>query len=1083
MEKQNNKVWVGISDRSNDPELVQMAQQEFVELPIIDTLSKDDSVELKSNRRDFLKYLGFGLGAATLASCETPVRRAIPYVVKPDKIVPGVATFYASTFVNGGDFAPVLVKTREGRPIKLDGNKLSSVTKGGTDARAQASVLSLYDTARLRNPGIVNNDEVKAMTWEELDSAVKGQLNGSSRIRIVTKTLMSPITRQAVADFKEKYPNTEIVQYDPVSSSAILLANEACFGQRVIPSYHFNNADMVVSFGADFLGTWISPSEYSCQYTKGRMINLSDPKMSRHIQVEAGMTMTGSNADNRIMIRPTEQGAAIATLYNALAAKTGAPTVGAPQINEKAAAALRKVAGDLIDHRGHALVVSGSNNTGEQILVNKINDLIDSYGSTIDFGHVSYQRQGIDRDVRNLVREMNAGSIDALFVLNANPAFDLPDAEAFTNGMAKVKLRVSFNQTMDETTAQCTHIAPANHFLESWGDVHPKRGHYGLIQPTIARLFDTRQAESSFLVWSEAATYQPEAEQPIYEYLKAYWEANIFSQQTEFLTFQTFWDNALHDGLVEFPVDVQTPAFGGDVAAAAARITKVGSSDMEIGFYETINVGAGQYAGNPWLQELPDPVTRCVWGNYLQVPIHWDVDQNSFVGYNNIGSENAKGWADFVDLTGGEDQKRVTAIPQFGQMSGTVMMALGYGRTKGGKAAKGIGIDVFSWLNVDDDGNTQYFAENVALSESLGRDKYASVQYHHTMGVTGPDENGETINVDEKAIGPAGYQGSLTNRSIIFHSNIKDLKEFVHGVPGDPINVGLIEKRKEYNHLNDQTLYPYKEYTEKYYSQGHHWGLYIDMSACTGCGACVVACQAENNIPVVGKDEVHRHHEMSWLRIDRYYYGDAENPNVVYQPMMCQHCDNAPCENVCPVAATNHSGEGLNQMTYNRCIGTRYCANNCPYKVRRFNWLDYTSADLFSQNEVNLNKGIDGADPMVYMSDNLTRMVLNPDVTVRSRGVIEKCSFCVQNIQEAKLTAKREKRRLRDGDIRSACQTACPTGGIVFGDTNDPESAVSKMMKSQLGYRVLEEVNTQSSVVYAAKIDNRDEDLDAILNS
>ncbi len=1078
MKKQQNEVWVGISDKNNDSEFLQMAQQEFTELPIIDTLAEDTSVDLQSNRRDFLKYLGFGLGAATLASCETPVRRAIPYVVKPDKIVPGVATYYASTFVKGGDYAPILVKTREGRPIKVEGNSLSSVTGGGTSARVQADVLSLYDTARIKSPGAVEGDAVKPMTWAELDSAVKGQLNGGSKVRIVTNTLMSPTSRKAIADFSAKYPNTEVVQYDPVSSSAMLLANETCFGQQVIPAYHFDKADMIVSFGADFLGTWISPIEYSRQYAKGRVVNTSKPKMSRHIQVECGMTMTGSNADNRIWVRPTEQGAAIANLYNEVAAKTGGSRVNAPKVNDKAAASLRKVAADLVAHRGHSLVVAGSNNTGEQILINKINDMLGSYGATIDFGAVSYQRQGVDSNIRNLVREMNAGSIDALLVMDANPAFDLPNSDQFINGMAKVKLRVSFNQTMNETTAACTHVAPNHHTLESWGDVNPKRGHYGLIQPTIAPLFDTRQTEESLLTWSDAPGLNKSAEQPYFDYLKAHWQEAIFSQQTAFASFQSFWDNALHDGILEFPVAAETPACGGDANAAAAKVTKVGSSELEIAFYEPVNIGAGQYANNPWLQEMPDPVTRCVWGNYLQVPIHWN-GSNDFAGFKGIGSENAKGWAEEVDLSVGDSSQRVTAVPQFGQMDGTVSMALGYGRTKGGKAAKGIGNNIFPWLVADEDGNTQYFAQNVAVSDIIGRAKYASVQYHHTMGVTAPDANGETINVDEKAIGPAGYQGSLTDRSIIFQSNVDQLETFLHGEEGNPLDVGLIAKRENYNHLNDQTLYPYEEYSEKLYSQGHHWGMYVDLNACTGCGACTIACMSENNIPVVGKYEVHRHHEMAWLRIDRYYYGDAENPNVVYQPMMCQHCDNAPCENVCPVAATNHSSEGLNQMTYNRCIGTRYCANNCPYKVRRFNWLDYTSADLWSQNEVDINKGNDESDSMVYMTDNLTRMVLNPDVTVRSRGVIEKCSFCVQRIQEGKLTAKSEMRRLRDGDVKTACQTSCPTGAIVFGDINDKNSLVSRKNKSQLSYRVLEEINAQSSVTYSAKINNRDEALDA----
>jgi len=349
------------------------------------------------------------------------------------------------------------------------------------------------------------------------------------------------------------------------------------------------------------------------------------------------------------------------------------------------------------------------------------------------------------------------------------------------------------------------------------------------------------------------------------------------------------------------------------------------------------------------------------------------------------------------------------------------------------------------------------------------------VQYHHTMGVTARDESGAVVldeatgkplNVDEKTVMRlgAGYQGGLTNRSIIYHGNLGELKELTEHIA---------HKREEAEHLNQKTLYPYDEYSAQIYGQGHHWAMHIDLNACTGCGACQVACLAENNVPVVGKTEVSRHHEMTWLRIDRYFYGDYENPNVVYQPMMCQHCDNAPCENVCPVAATNHSSEGLNQMTYNRCIGTRYCANNCPYKVRRFNWLDYTKADLFAINEPLLHD-----EELPFGADNLTRMVLNPDVTVRSRGVIEKCSFCVQRIQQGKLTAKAEGRGLRDADVRTACQTACPTGAIVFGDRNNKEGEVASRMENPLNYLVLEEINVRSSVFYAARVTNRSEELD-----
>jgi molybdopterin-containing oxidoreductase family iron-sulfur binding subunit len=514
------------------------------------------------------------------------------------------------------------------------------------------------------------------------------------------------------------------------------------------------------------------------------------------------------------------------------------------------------------------------------------------------------------------------------------------------------------------------------------------------------------------------------------------------------------------------------------VNVAAGKVRQPAATEMEISFFETVNAGGGQYANNPWLMEMPDPITRCVWGNYLALPVKWD-GGNSFTSYNGLNDNEMYSEADRVEVTVNGSTLVATCIRQFGQLDGTFALALGYGRVKTGIMGRAlgeqVGIDVYPWLTVDADGNTQYYATNVAVSDRVDKDmEFACVQYHHTMGVTTKNESGEVLmdektgkpfNVDEKTVMTlgGGFQGGLTNRSIIYQGKLDELDELIEHIH---------ERRAEAEHLNSATLYPYEEYKEKFYTQGHHWGMHVDLNACIGCGACQVACIAENNVPIVGKHEVHRHHEMTWMRIDRYFFGDYENPNVVYQPMMCQHCDNAPCENVCPVAATNHSSEGLNQMTYNRCIGTRYCANNCPYKVRRFNWLDYTTADLFAANEVEVN-----GESLPFGADNLTRMVLNPDVTVRSRGVIEKCSFCVQRIQEGKLTAKREQRRLHDNDVKTACQTACPTGAITFGDQNNPQGMLAEKLDNPLNYEVLEEINTRPSVIYAAKVVNSKEEL------
>ncbi len=1082
-QKKKNEAWIGVEQLTNDPGYRKLSKQEFVELPLADTLAQS-AQESAGSRRDFLKYLGFGLGAATLAAgCDIPVKRALPYVIKPDEVVPGVAAYYASSYIYGGDYCPVLVKTREGRPIKVEGNSLSSLTRGGTSARVQASVLSLYDTSRLHGPTRIEDGRLNLPvraggsmpSWEEIDAEIGGQLDAGSRIRIVTHTLMSPTSMQAINDFKVAFPNTEVVVYDPVSSAALLDANEACFGQRHVPCYHFDRAKVIVGIEADFLGTWISPIEFAAQYAEGRRIaDTHHAEMSHHVQIESHMSLTGSNADNRILVKPSHIGAAVVALYNEVAQRTGGTTVSGPELPAEARTKLVRLAERLVENRGSSLVVCGSNNIGEQTLVNAINDLLGNYGETLDFGRPSMQRLGHESALARLIGEMENGAVDALFILEpANPAWDNPRASTFAAAMDNVPLKVSFSTTPNETTVLCNYALPDHHWLERWGDVEPKRGVFSLIQPTIQPLFKTRQWEETLLRWAETDRLNYESDQPFYEYLQAAWEQNVFPQQSEFSVFRYFWDSVLHDGVFELEAPAaQAVTFQGVAANAASQVRQPASAELELGLFETVNMGAGQYANNPWLQEMPDPVARTVWGNYLAIPIGWE-GGNSFSAFRGLNEREVYGEADIVRLGVNGNEAEVTCVRQFGQMPGTLGLALGYGREVTGKMDRAlgerVGVNVYPWLPVDDNGYTQYYLVNPSVSDKVETEElFACVQYHHTMGVTGEDpDTGETINVDEKTIMTLGegYQGGLTNRSIIYSGNLSELEELEHHI---------VERREEAEDLNTQTLYPYDKYEEQFYQQGHWWAMHIDLNACIGCGACQVACIAENNVPVVGKREVARHHEMTWLRIDRYFYGDYENPNVVYQPMMCQHCDNAPCENVCPVNATNHSSEGLNQMIYNRCIGTRYCANNCPYKVRRFNWLDYTTADIFPVNEYDVHD-----EDVPFGADNLTRMVLNPDVTVRSRGVMEKCSFCAQRLQEGKLTAKREGRALRDEDVKTACQTACPTGAIVFGDRNKVDTVLAERMKNPLNYLVLEEINTRSAVNYQARVNNRDEALDA----
>lgn len=1086
------KVWVNVEDLENNLESAASQSQEFVEQSMAE--ANKTEVPNGTTRRDFLKYVGFGLGAATVAGCEIPVKKALPYVIKPEEIVPGVATYYASTFVKGGDCVPVMVKTREGRPIKLDGNVadyLKTWTGGGSTARSQASVLDLYDTNRIKHPGKIVRSKNKAgeeiltvrtMDWNQMDEEIKAKLASASTIHILSHTNLSPTLAKAIEDFSIQYDGrVKHTQYDPFSCSGLLEANDG-----VIPDYEFDKADVIVGIDADFLGTWINPTAYSAAYISRRNVKTlaggeevektenfsgADKRMSFHVQFESHMSLTGSNADHRVLIKPSEQGAAVTYLYQLISSTTAvAPSFAWP----KAAAAIEKTAARLKAAKGSALVVCGINNKYIQAIVRQINI---NLRAPIGKRH-NLQRKGNDIALKEMVDGLSER--DAILIMDANPAHDMPVwAAPFSEKVKKCALSLSLNGILDETTALCQYVAPNHNYLESWGDANPRVGYYLLIQPTIRPLFNTRAAGLSLLTWADAV---PEGQQPYYEYLKTYWSNNLYPlrDKRKISTRNAFWQMSLKQGgfvatedtTLETPANSSPSTVGAsstpattsniDVDTALSVINEtVAPSGMEIKLYETINMGSGQYANNPWLQELPDPVMRTTWDNFVSVHIEWDGEIN-YTSLNDLKD------GDYANLTiSGDSVIKMPVIRQFGQLKNTLAAGLGYGRTRAGKAGNLVGQNLFPYVRYDEMLQNLVYSTTATLSKKVGRDSiFACVQMHHTYGLKNDYDN-KTINVDEQLLGHKGFQGSLTNRSVFFESSAKDLEANIKG---------LAKKRKGYQYLNSKGLYP--EYKE-IYGQGHHWAMAIDLTACTGCGACAVACIAENNVPVVGKYEVAIAHEMTWLRIDRYFYGTEETPNAVYMPMMCQHCDNAPCENVCPVAATNHSSEGLNQMAYNRCIGTRYCANNCPYKVRRFNWLDYTAADVFPANEVNMNRSRENTEYYTYMTDNLTRMVLNPDVTVRSRGVIEKCSFCVQRIQEGKLAAKVEGRKLNDADIQPACVTSCPTGGIVFGDRNDKNSRVAKLMASKVTYIPLEEVNVRSSVHYLMKVTNKDEQFTA----
>lgn len=1035
--KQSKKYyWKGLEQLRNDPEFVKYAGKEFPEdLPLAN--------EQKSgtNRRDFLKMMGFGIATATLAACETPVRKAIPFVNQPHEIKPGIPNYYASTYINKGDYCSIIVKTREGRPIKIEGNEYSQVTKGGVSAQVEASVLDLYDNDRLHQPLMEGNET----SWDELDNSVISQLKSinarGGQIRIVSNTILSPSTKSVINDFIAKYQTTQHITYDPQSAYGMILANQRNFGQAVIPSYDFSKPEVIVNFGADFLGTWISPIEFTKDFSKTRKLNGDKKDMSRLYQFESLMSLTGANADYRTRIKPSQEGLVIAKLYNILAEKAGAARLDTTDPGD--IKFLQPAADQLWQRRGKTLVLSGSNDPNLQEIVNNINQLLGAYDAKIiDLNKPLHYRQGNDQQMHQFIQDVKGGKIAGVIFLDANPVYDHPMGFELGKGLSNLSLSVSTSAKVDETAQYLKTMAPTHHFLEAWNDAEPKRGHYSLIQPAISPVFNTRQAEESLLIWSE----QPE--KSYYNYLQGFWRDNFFNNQNATSDFQSFWDKALYNGVYDeqsSETETMGTNFASNLTFVANKINQrylSDNSEWELSLYFKTGIGNGTMANNPWLQEMPDPISRVTWDNYITIPQSFarEIDFNSTEGSTYL-----------MNLQWQSSKLDIPMLEQPGQAANTLGLALGYGRTHAGPVAKELGINAYPLVQYID-GAVQYqIFTGISINPTRERYQLAQTQTHHTyMGR-------ETV--IQESILPEYQQDPYAGR----------YQPKLHTSEGDV-------------HPEAITLWMEHDY------ENHHWGLIVDMNSCTGCGACTIACQAENNVPVVGKQEVINRREMHWIRIDRYYSSDApaddykaledaaENPEVIFQPVMCQHCNNAPCETVCPVVATTHSTEGLNQMTYNRCIGTRYCANNCPYKVRRFNWFKYHDNEEF--------KDVNRA-----MYDDLGKMVLNPDVTVRSRGVMEKCSFCVQRIQYGKLQAKKEGRRPIDGEINTACVKACPAEALVFGDMNNPDSKISKHLGLELqkgtskvkvneprAYNMLAEINVRPNVYYLTKVKNKEQE-------
>ena len=1054
------RYWKGLEELKETPSFLQKKDSEFpYENSIEQFLADDQLSESSTGRRDFLKFLGFSVAAATLAACEAPITKAVPYVNKPENVTPGQATWYASSYYDGSSYASVLVKTREGRPIFIKGNKDFGFTNGSVNPQIIASVLGLYDGDRLNAPRV----QGKAASVSEADKAITAALRKATSIAVLTPTVISPSMKKALGEFSaafgaEESSRVSIVQYDAISYAAIAGANEKNFGKAFIPNYDFSKAKVVVGIAADFLSTWLMANEYAPQYAQLRN---PDAEMSKHYQFESILSITGSNADVRVQLKPSEITGLLSYILTSLGGQSSVNSKISPTLQKAATA----VVGDLKKAIGGSLLVCGTNVLEDQLLTNAINEKLQNYGKSISLVSELNLFRSEDVKANQLFDSIiNGKGPDVLINLGANPVYSHPKGAQLKKGLKAMKVYVSTASYADESSAVATHHVPDHHLLEGWNDYMPKTSHYAIAQPTIRPLGNTYSALESILVWGglKARPAKTAESTVAYDYImENAMASNFVSSKEDF-------NATVHNSCKEINSEATPLTF---TAVAIEGKNTPTPSGLEVVFYQKTAIRDGSMSSNPWLQELPDPISKVTWDNYITMnPV--EMDQQ---GYNTTyDQEHGLSMATIT-----VDGKTVTlpVYPQPGQALGTVGIALGYGRGSSGEAIgkgayqtkeyggydldasgkkKGIGQNVFGLLPVVE--GRRLFSAGAKMAKVEGVYSIAATQIHHT--VMGRDS---IVRETTRSIYPVGEGEARKNKNLY-----------------NPAHT--LQRLNEHGHHEEAPVSEFDLWNaHPVENVGHRWGMTIDLSTCIGCGSCLVACQAENNVPVVGKDEVRRGREMHWLRIDRYYASDQEsqvgkkkdehsfnytlaekasvNPTVVHMPLMCHHCNHAPCETVCPVAATTHSNEGLNQMTYNRCIGTRYCANNCPYKVRRFNWFNYPSYKKFT--EVN------------PAQDDLGRMVLNPDVTVRTRGVMEKCSFCVQRIQSVKLDAKKSAQPVKDGDLKTACSEVCPTNAIIVGDWNDEKSEIRKSSKSARSYQALEEVGVKPNIWYKVKVRNQ----------
>jgi MoCo/4Fe-4S cofactor protein with predicted Tat translocation signal len=977
---QGQRYWRTLEELAQSDEFQRVVERDF---PSVASLLNNGL-----SRRDFLRIMSASLALAGLGACaERPTEQIVPYVQAPEERLTGKSLDYATAFTLAGYATGILVKSYEGRPIKIEGNPEHPASLGGTNPFIQASILTLYDPERSQ----VVRQSTGISTWDDFVRTARARLDllrpsGGAGLRLLTGAVTSPTLSEQIGVFLKQFPQAKWHAYDPISRDNTREGMRLAFGQDGECLYRFDRAEVILALDCDFLFSEPGSLRYARDFSRRRRVRGEKAEMSRLYVAEPTPSITGSMADHRLAITAGR----IVELAQAVAWRLGSKQIGGQDAQDLAPyrAWIETVAADLQEHRGSSLVIAGEFQPPQvHLLAHSMNQLLGNGGATVVYTE-PLEGQGVNRaaSVQELAREMAQGAVETLFIAGTNPVYSAPADLRFREALSKVRFRAHFSEYEDETSALCQWHVPQAHFLETWSDARSFDGVATIMQPLIAPLYGGRSAHELI------AALTGSAEESSYDIVRAFWRRRAGKRD-----FDAWWERALHDGFVpDTGASIRSTAVRTQTAAPSeqASVTARPDEGLELTFRPDPTIWDGRFANNAWLQELPKPLSKLTWDNAALI-------SPRTAQRLNLSSGN------LVELRLGDSSITAPVWIHPGQADQSVTVHLGYGRSRAGKVGSAIGFNAYPLRT----SQQPWFAGGLQIKQTGRRHELVTTQGHHTM-------EGR----------PLVRSGTL--------EQYRENPEFVHEMGHEP--------------PPGMSLYPEHRFDVS------AWAMVIDTTVCIGCNACVVACQAENNIPVVGKDQVARGREMHWLRVDRYYGGPPENPEVLFQPVPCMHCENAPCEPVCPVAATAHSTEGLNDMVYNRCVGTRYCSNNCPYKVRRFNFFQY--ADFTTE---------------------VRKLGYNPDVTVRSRGVMEKCTYCVQRINHARIEAKKDDRRIADGDVITACAQACPTEAIIFGDMTDPNAAVAKLKKEPLNYAMLAELNTRPRTTYLARLKNPNANLGA----